>query len=59
MPGHPDSPYETAFFTDVHLPPDFRSSVLHCRQHVFEFELAKSERADGLQAVEIQLVSKG
>jgi len=56
---HPDSPYETAFFHDSNLPPSIRPSALPSRRHVFEFELAPSEKSDGLQALEIDLVSRG
>jgi uncharacterized LabA/DUF88 family protein len=56
---HPDSPYETAFFPDVHLPQSVRSSVLPDRRYVFEFELAESERGEGLQATSIELASRG
>ncbi len=56
---HPDSPYETAFFRDAHLPPGFRASSLPNRQTVFEFDLEPSERAEGLQATNIDLVSRG
>jgi uncharacterized LabA/DUF88 family protein len=56
---HPDSPYETAFFRDAHLPQSVRPHLLPSRQYVFEFELAESERTEGLQAMDIQLASKG
>ncbi len=56
---HPDSPYETAFFPDVHLPQSIRPNVLPDRRYVFEFDLSESERADGLQATDIELASRG
>lgn len=56
---HPDSPYETAFFHDSNLPAAVRPAALPSRRHIFEFELAPSERADGLQALDIELVSTG
>ncbi|MCP3958606.1 MAG: NYN domain-containing protein [bacterium] len=56
---HPDSPYETAFFHDSNLPPHVRASHLPSRRHVFEFELQPSEKADGLQALDLELVSTG
>ena len=56
---HPDSPYETAFFHDSNLPQAVRPGSLPSRRHVFEFELAPSERAEGLQALDIELVSTG
>lgn len=56
---HPESPYETAFFHDSNLPQAVRPSGLPSRRHIFEFELAESERAEGLQALDIELVSTG
>ena len=56
---NPDSPYETAFFHDSNLPSAIRPGSLPSRRHIFEFELAPSERADGLQALDIELVSTG
>ncbi len=56
---HPDSPYETAFFHDSNLPSQVRPGSLPSRRHVFEFELQPSERSDGLQALDLELVSKG
>ena len=56
---HPDSPYDTAFFRDVHLPESVRSQTLPNRQLVFEFDLHESERSDGLQAMNIELASRG
>ncbi len=55
---HPNSPYETAFFRAAHLPQGVRPASLPSRHTIFEFELAESERADGMQAVEIELVSR-
>ncbi len=56
---HPDSPYETAFFHDSNLPSTVRPAVLPSRRHVFEFELAPSEKSDGLQALDLELISTG
>lgn len=56
---HPDSPYETAFFHDSNLPSEVRPGSLPSRRHVFEFELAPSEKADGLQALDLELISTG
>lgn len=56
---HPNSPYETAFFRDLHLPGAVRPNDLPNRQFIFEFELAESERAEGMQAMEIELISRG
>ncbi|MCP4657884.1 MAG: NYN domain-containing protein [bacterium] len=54
---HPDSPYETAYFRDSILPDSVRPGELPSRNHIFEFELAASDRAEGLQATDIELVS--
>ena len=55
---HPDSPYATAFFHDSNLPESVRPTVLPSRNHIFEMELVKSERGGGVQATNIELVSK-
>lgn len=54
---HPDSPYETAYFRASALPSGVRAERLPNRQLIFEFELAESEKGDGFQAVDIELVS--
>lgn len=54
---HPDSPWETAFVRAANMPPHVRTERLPTRNYVFEFELARSERGDGLQAVNVELVS--
>lgn len=56
-PRQPDSPYETAFFHDSGMPKNIDVSVLPSRNHIFEFELGKSTKKEGLQANEIELVS--
>lgn len=56
---HPDSPYETAFFHDSNLPQAVRPASLPNRRHIFEFELQPSEKSDGLQALDLELVSSG
>ena len=56
---HPDSPYETAFFHDSNIPSQVRAGTLPSRRHVFEFQLAPSEKSDGLQALDIDLISTG
>jgi uncharacterized LabA/DUF88 family protein len=56
---HPDSPFETAFFPAVSLPENARAVTLPSRAHIFEFEIGASERGEGLQALEIELISKG
>jgi uncharacterized LabA/DUF88 family protein len=55
---HPDSPYATAFFHDSNLPEAVRPSSLPSRNFIFEMELIKSERGAGVQAVNMELVSK-
>ncbi len=55
---HPDSPYETAYFRDSILPDSIRPGELPSRNHIFEFELAASDRAEGLQATDIELISR-
>ncbi len=56
---HPESPYETAFFRNSHLPSDLRPGSLPNRNYIFEFTLEPSERADGNQAVDIEWISRG
>jgi len=54
---NPNSPYGTAFFHDSELPYDrISANQLPSRNLIFEFELTESER--GLQAVDIQLLSR-
>lgn len=55
---HPDSPYETAYFRNSTLPDEAKPHYLPNRNFVFEFELAESERGEGFQAVDIELVSR-
>ncbi|MEO8288862.1 MAG: NYN domain-containing protein [Chloroflexota bacterium] len=53
-----NSPYESVFFHDSHLPDGVHIADLPNRNTIFEFELAKSEhRETGFQAVNMQLVS--
>ncbi|MDA8017936.1 MAG: NYN domain-containing protein [Thermoanaerobaculia bacterium] len=54
---HPDSPWETAFVRAANMPPHVRTDRLPTRNYVFEFELTRSERGDGLQALNVELVS--
>ncbi|MEL7062000.1 MAG: NYN domain-containing protein [Acidobacteriota bacterium] len=54
---HPDSPYETAFFRSVHVPQHVRAERLPGRSYVFEFTLEPSEKNEGLQATEIEVVA--
>lgn len=55
---HPSSPFETAFFPHVSLPEGVRPTSLPSRNYIFEFELGPSERGEGLQAIDVELVSK-
>lgn len=55
---HPDSPWETAFFRGANLPQGVRAERLPSRNFVFEFELDESERSDGFQAIELDVVSR-
>ncbi len=55
---HPKSPYMTAFFHDSNLPSSVNPNALPSRNYFFEFELAKSERGAGIQAMEIELASR-
>jgi uncharacterized LabA/DUF88 family protein len=54
----PDSPYMTAFFHDSNLPASTNPAGLPTRNLFFEFELAKSDRGAGVQAIDIELTSK-
>lgn len=56
---HPESPYSTAFFRASALPANVRPQDLPHRQLVLEFTLEPSDRGDGFQAVEAELVSRG
>lgn len=55
---HPDSPYDTAYFRNSLLPESINPKDLPSRDYIFEFELGESDRADGLQAVDMELVCK-
>jgi len=55
---HPDSPYGTVFFHDSNLPTSVNPTNLPSRSFIFEFELSKSDRGSGIQAVEIDLISR-
>ena len=55
---HPESPYETAYFRNSSLPGEVRAHLLPNRNYIFEFELAESDRGEGLQATDIELVSR-
>ena len=55
---HPDSPFGTVFFHDSNLPSSINPTILPSRTFILEFELGKSDRGSGIQAVEIDLVSR-
>ena len=55
---HPDSPYGTAFFHDSNLPYEVVSEDLPNRELLFEFKLVEAERQEGMQAIDIQMVSQ-
>lgn len=53
-----DSPYESVFFHDSHLPEEVHFSELPSRNLIFEFRLTEAEgRESGMQATNMQLVS--
>ena len=54
---HPDSPYQTAFVRAASLPREVRPEQLPSRSLVFECTLEESERGDGLQALDLELIS--
>ena len=54
----PDSPYQSVFFHDSHLPAEVDPAELPSRNLIFEFELAPAEgRESGMQAMNMQLIS--
>lgn len=54
---HPDSPYETAYFSDGGLPDGFDPAMLPSYNHIFQFELAESAHPSGrFEARNIELV---
>ena len=55
---HPHSPYKTVYFHDSNFVENPPYNQLPSRDFIFEFELAKSLRQEGWQAVDIELVSK-
>lgn len=55
---HPESPYGTVFFHDSNLPTSINPANLPSRSFVLEFELGKSDRGSGIQAIEIDLASR-
>lgn len=55
---HPLSPYKTVYFHDSNLAEAISISHLPSREYIFEFELGKSLRQEGWQALDIELASK-
>ncbi len=55
---HPESPYGTVFFHDSNLPTTVNPAHLPSRSYILEFELGKSDRGSGIQAMEIDLASR-
>lgn len=55
---NPDSPYKTAYFHASNFTNDSYISSLPSREFIFEFDLVSSGKNDGLQATNIDLVSK-
>jgi len=55
---NPNSPYGSVFFHDSSLPEGVRPGQLPTRNYIFEFELARSERTENLQAINIELISR-
>jgi uncharacterized LabA/DUF88 family protein len=56
---HPDSPYATAFLHDSNLPEHFDVGRLPSRNHIFEFEIAPSNRREeGFQAINVEQVGR-
>jgi len=55
---HPLSPYKTVYFHDSNLAENIPTSQLPSREFIFEFELGKSIRQEGWQALDIEIVSR-
>jgi uncharacterized LabA/DUF88 family protein len=55
---HAESPYGTVFFHDSNLPTSVNPAHLPSRSYILEFELGKSDRGSGIQAMEIDLASR-
>jgi uncharacterized LabA/DUF88 family protein len=54
----PVSPYGTIFFHDSNLPPSVNPTHMPNRNYIFEFAIGKSDRGSGVQALDIDLVSR-
>lgn len=52
------SPYGTVFFHDSNLPPSVNPTHLPNRNFIFEFAIGKSDRGSGMQALDIDLMSR-
>jgi uncharacterized LabA/DUF88 family protein len=56
---HPDSPYDSVYFHDSSLlTRNFSFTSPSSQNYIFEFELTESNRTDGLEAINIKLISK-
>jgi len=53
-----DSPYKTAYFHDSQLLDRVEAGAIPNRDVIFEFDLVKSQRSDGLEARNIKLVAR-
>jgi hypothetical protein len=54
----PDSPYKTAYFHDTYLVDKPEQDEIPNRDIIFEFDLNKSLRNDGLEAKNIKIVAR-
>jgi uncharacterized LabA/DUF88 family protein len=54
----PESPYGTIFFHDSNLPPSVNPTHMPNRNYIFEFAIGKSDRGSGMQALDIDLISR-
>ena len=55
---HPDSPYKTVYFHDSNFVDSFPPNTLPSRDYIFEFELGKSTRQEGWQALDIEVACR-
>jgi uncharacterized LabA/DUF88 family protein len=55
---HPESPYKTVYFHDSALADNIPYSALPSRDYIFDFELAKSTRQEGWQALDVEMVTR-
>jgi len=56
---HPDSPYESVYFHDTSIVTrNVSFSSFYSQNYIFEFKLTESNRTEGLEAIDIRVVSK-